>query len=691
MKASTAILKWIRAVGLCVLLAPVLWAEPPTEAENRMRELQAEIAYHDELYFKQAAPEITDAEYDRLKRELRELEADYPQFAAQVVGVGDDRTGDFAQASHAVPMLSLDKVYDEAELRRYLANAMKRLDADSAEWIVEPKYDGLAISLVYENGQLVRAVTRGNGKVGDEVTANVRRIKGVVEALTPSAPDRVELRGEIYLAYAEFERINTEREAAGLEPYAHPRNLAVGTLKQLDGESMEERRLSLVLYGWGDWEPVSTRPKSQTELYERLRDWRLPVIAAFKQASDVDEAWAAVQAFRQDRSDWPFPADGVVLKLNRVDQREKLGESTTAPNWAVAYKYPPDSAVTRITDIVLQVGRTGVLTPVAEFEPVTLGGATIRRASLHNRDQVERLDLRVGDWVEVEKAGEIIPQIARVLHDRREAELPNYVFPENCPVCGTALPQVEGEAVLRCANANCPARLKLGLAHFASKQGMDIAGMGPGLVERLIDAGLIKRPGDFYRLRTEQLEPVVGAKTAAKLIAAIAQSRKANLTQVITALGIPGIGPANAKLVAAHFKSLENLAEAEVFTIDPVSGPGLPPAVAEAMQAYLLEEENRLALEDLVNLEVGQKVDPAPSGPLAGKRFVLTGKLPGLTRREARELIQSAGGEVSATVSASTDFVVAGENAGTKLDEAKRRGIPVMDEAELRAKVKQEP
>ena len=691
MKACPAILNLIRVVGLCVSLTLELGAAPTSDIESRILELRAEVAYHDELYFKHAAPEITDAEYDRLKRELRELEARHPQFAAQAAGVGDDRTGDFAQAAHGVPMLSLDKVYDEDELRRYLTSTMRRLGVESTEWVVEPKYDGLAISLVYENGRLVRAVTRGNGKVGDDVTTNVRRIDGVRETLPSTAPQRVELRGEVYLTYAEFERINTEREAGGLEPYAHPRNLAVGTLKQADGDNLEQRRLSLVLYAWGDWDPVATRPKSQIELHERLHDWGLPVVEMVKLASDRAAAWAAVQALREHRRDWPFPVDGVVLKLNNVEQREALGEGATAPNWAVAYKYPPDTTVTRITGIGLQVGRTGVVTPVAEFEPVTLGGATITRASLHNRDHIERLDFRVGDWVEVEKAGEIIPQIARVLTERRTTELPSFAFPEDCPVCGDELQQIDQGTVLRCTNASCPARLQLGLAHFASKQGVDIDGLGPGLVERLIDAGLVKQPGDFYRLEIDQLEPVVGAKTAAKLVTAIAESRNATLAQVITALGIPGIGPANAKVVAAHFKSLETLAQVDLGEIDPAMVPGLRPAVADALQVHLLVDENRRALADLVSLNLGQKVDPLRGGRLASKRFVLTGKLPGLTRSEARDLIRSAGGEVSATVTASTDFVVAGENAGAKLDEANRRGIAVIDEAELRAMLKEEP
>lgn len=691
MKARAAILHWIRRVGFCLLFIPVLWAGPETKVEQRIITLRAEIAHHDELYFKKAASEISDAEYDRLKRELRELEASHPQFAAPPAGVGDDRTGAFAQAPHRAPMLSLDKVYDEAELRRYLAKAMSRLQVDSAEWIVEPKYDGLAISLVYENGRLVRAVTRGNGKHGDDVTANVRRMDGIVETLKSPAPVRVELRGEIYLTYAEFDRINAEREQAGMEPYAHPRNLAVGTLKQLDGESMEERRLLLVLYGWGEWEPVSTRPTSQIDLYQRLRYWGQPGVAESGSADDPEEAWAVVQAFKQRRHDWPFPSDGVVLKLNRVSQREVLGEGTVAPNWAVAYKYPPDSAVSQITDIVLQVGRTGVITPVAEFEPVTLGGATIARASLHNFANVQRLDIRPEDWVVIEKAGEIIPQVVSVQTDRRDPDVATFPIPRHCPQCDSALLSDAAVRVLRCANPSCPARLKLGLAHFASAQGMDIDGVGPGLVERLFDAGLLMRPGDFYRLRMEQLEPVVGAKTAEHIRESIAQSRKASLTKVITALGIPGIGPANAKVVAVHFRSLETLVNAEPDEIDPAVVPGLRPAVADALRAYLTEDETRNVLDDLVSLEIGQSAKRVPVGPLAGKRFVLTGKLPGLTRREAHELIQSAGGEVSGTVTDSTDYVVAGENAGAKLDEARRRGIAVIDEAALRAWLDERP
>lgn len=687
MKACAAILQWIRVAGFCVLLAPVLWAGSTEEIEERIRVLRAEIAYHDELYFKQAAPEITDAAYDRLKRELRELEASYPQFATAPGGVGDDRTGAFVQADHAVPMLSLDKAYDETELRRYLTNAMKRLGVASSTWVVEPKYDGLAISLVYENGNLVRAVTRGNGRRGDDVTANVRRIDGIVETLKPLAPQRVELRGEIYLTHAEFERINAEREQAGLEPYAHPRNLAVGTLKT-DGEAAAQRRLSLVLYGWGEWEPSDTRPSSQIELYEQLRAWGLRTVERFERANHADEAWSVVQTLKEQRGGWSFPTDGVVLKLNDAAQRDALGESATAPNWAVAYKFPPDTAMTRLTAITWQVGRTGVVTPVAEFEPVVLGGATITRASLHNRAHVERLDLRVGDWIEVEKAGEIIPQVARALVERRDGDLPPYVAPSDCPECGSGLRQVEGGAVMRCANAMCPPRLKLGLVHFASNQGVTIEGLGPGLIERLIEAELLRRPGDFYRLKSEQLETVVGPRAAAKLSEAIVRSRQAPLSQVIAGLGIPGVGPTGAKALATHFQSLENLSNVEPAELEAV--PRLRPAAVEALRTYLSEPENRRVLDDLVALGIGRANAQAIVGPLLGKRFVLTGKLPGLTRKEARDLIQAAGGEVGVALSESTDFVVAGENAGVKLTEAKLRGIPVLDEADLRAMLEEE-
>jgi len=675
---------------------PVLRAVPALEEladeEKAIRELRVEIARHDELYFKKATPEISDAEYDRLKRKLRDLEARHPRFAVPAEAVGDDRTGGHPVASHLVPMLSLNKVYDGDELRDFTERTGRRLGGKEPEWVLEPKYDGLAISLTYQDGRLVKAVTRGNGRMGDDVTNRARSIRDVPAELRATGdsrplPKTVELRGEIYLTYAEFDRINNRREEQGLEPYAHPRNLAVGTLKQFDDAPPEPRNLSLVIYGWGAWEPADNRPVTQTGFHRLLDDWGLPTVRKFKVVRGFAEISAAVGSFHEQRSTWPFPADGAVLKLNDVTLRETLGEGATAPNWAVAYKYPPDKAVTQIQDITLQVGRTGRITPVAELEPVVIGGTTLARASLHNFAHLRRLDVRVGDWVELEKAGEIIPQITAVVLERRADNLPTFPTPLKCPACQASVELDENASLLRCPNSNCPAQLKLTLAHFASVQGVDIRGLGPGLVGQLIDAKLLAGPADFYRLDFAQLEPVVGTSTARKLVAAIEASRDMPLARLIVGLGIPRVGSTTAKSLAGHFKSLQAFTRADA--LDQV--PGLGTAAQHEVNRYLSDPENRRQLETLVSLGINPKFTPAGPGIFAGKEFVLTGKLSGLTRNQARDMIAAAGGVVGESVTRSTDFVVAGENAGAKLEEARRLGVPVIDEAELRARLKEKP
>lgn len=704
MNAFTRKSQWCGAVWIFFLLACCapgtgleLRATPAQEMaadeEKAIRELRAEIARHDELYFKKAAPEISDAEYDRLKRKLRDLEARHPQFTAPVDTVGDDRTGGLPAGNHVVPMLSLNKAYDGEELRDFTERASRRLGGAEPEWVLEPKYDGLAISLTYESGRLVKAVTRGNGRVGDDVTSKARSIRGVPGELRAAAdasqpvPTTVELRGEIYLTYAEFERINIDREGQGLEPYAHPRNLAVGTLKQSDEESDEPRELSLVVYGWGAWEPADTSPKTQTGFHRLLEDWGFPTVRDFKVVRGFSEVSAAVGSFQKERATWPFPSDGVVLKLNDVSLRDTLGEGAAAPNWAVAYKYPPDTKVTRILGITLQVGRTGLITPVAELEPVGIGGTTIARASLHNFAHLRRMDARVGDWVELEKAGEIIPQIRAVMLERRTENLPVFPVPVRCPACQVSVELDENVSLLTCPNVNCPARLRLTLAHFSSVQGVDIHGMGPTLVGQLIDAELLGGPADFYRLDFATLEPVVGDKTARKLISAIADSRDVQLARLIVGLGIPRVGWATAKSLAGHFKSLQAFASAD----DVADVPGLRAAAADEVKKYLAIPENRRQLERLVSLGIDPNITQGGPGIFSGKVFVLTGKLPGLTRNQAREMIAGAGGEVSETVSRSTDFVVVGDNAGTKLEEARRLGVTVIDEAGLRELLKEKP
>lgn len=686
------------ALGLWwgVLLAGAAVMPDAMQGKARIVELRAEIAHHDELYFKQSAPEISDYDYDLLKRELRRLEQLYPELVADAdQAVGDDRSGDAPAVSHAVPMLSLNKSYDEEELRSYCMRVERQLGRSDLEWVLEPKYDGLAISVTYEQGHFVRASTRGNGREGDDVTANVRQLRGLPMQLHGKAaapvPDVVELRGEVYLAYADFNRINAEREADGLELYAHPRNLAAGTLKQSDPDEVARRRLSIVFYGWGTWSPETSAPATQLELHQRVRDWGLPSVRELRAVHGFAEIWQGVQDFQNRRAQWRFPADGVVLKLNDVRLRAQLGSGPAAPNWAIAYKYAPAQAVTRLRDIKLQIGRTGLVTPVAEFDAVTLDGTTVTRASLHNRDFIGRLDLRIGDWVRVEKAGEVVPQIAGVELTKRQNELPAYVFPAVCPECHTTLVAVPGEAAVRCPNAACPAQVRRGLEHFASTGGVDIKGLGPAMIDALVAAGEVKTPADFYRLDRSRLGAVTGDKAAVNLLRAIERSRTAPLWRFIAGLGIPRVGPATARLMAKRFHSLAAVATAKrenFVTADGASAlPGVGSVTANAAWEWLSDENRRRLVTELVAVPVTPAGPIAEDGPLRGKRFVLTGTLPTLSRTEAKRLITDAGGEVRSSVSRQTDYVVAGDGAGGKLEQAKRLGVPVIGEADLREMV----
>ena len=669
----------------------------PEQGRERILVLRAELARHDGLYFKKAAPEISDAEYDRLKRELIALEKANPGVLRDAAGLapalGDDRSGLFSTYRHRERMLSLGKSYSESELRAFDARLMQQLGCGNLEYMVEPKFDGLAISVTYEKGRLIRAVTRGDGAEGDDVTANALTIKTLSRELAQKSPDGslnplpdvIELRGEIYLSYAEFGRINRERGEAGEEPYAHPRNLAAGTLKQLDPHEVAQRRLKIVFYGWGACEPTSAAPQSQAALISQLRAWGLPTIEAPHSVHGADAMWQAVQALGRERKNLPFPVDGAVVKLNSVAARQQLGATEQSPNWAMAYKFQPDQVVTLLRGITIQVGRTGVLTPVAELEPVQLSGSTIARATLHNRDEIQRRDIRVGDYVRLEKAGEIIPMITEVVLARRPATATKFVFPENCPACRTVVVSEAGEAAVRCPKGNCPAQVRRRVEYFASKACVDIAGLGPVTIDALVDQGLVGSVADLYRLKRADLLTVsgMGEKTADNLLAEIERSRSAELWRVINGLSIPQVGTITAKGLAARFGGLSALAACS--RAELISAFGV--ATAESVLAFFGGAENRVVVAALLDAGVGSvagaQAQVTRSG-LVGKVFVLTGTLPNLTRAEASKRIAAAGGRVADGVTKKTDYVVAGAEPGSKLSTARNFGIPVIDEAELR-------
>ncbi|HEY0943660.1 MAG TPA: NAD-dependent DNA ligase LigA, partial [Opitutaceae bacterium] len=542
------------------------------EAEKRIAQLREQVAHHDERYYRKAAPEISDFEYDRLKRELADLEAQWPELAtgeSPTAQVGDDRTEGFQRYRHREPMMSLDNTYSESELREFHDRLVRLLGRNELGYVVEPKIDGLAVSVTYEKGRLVRAVTRGNGVEGDDITANARTIRSLPRELKHAShaplPDIIEIRGEIYMTLAEFKRINQEREAAGEPLYANPRNLAAGTVKQLDPREVAARKLEIVLYGIGACEPASARPNTQSAYHELVREWGLPTVEKYWTARGIDEVWTRVQELDQHREAFAYATDGAVVKLDSIPLQREAGATSKAPRWAMAYKFAAERAETKLLAITIQVGRTGVLTPVAELEPVHLAGTTVSRATLHNRDEIARKDIRVGDYVYVEKAGEIIPAVIGVHTARRTPECTPYAFPKKCPECGTPVVQIEGEVALRCPNYDCPVQVRRRVQHFASKACVDIDGLGIAMVDTLVGKGWVKSIPDIYRLRREDLLTLGKnrEKSTDNLLAAVEASKTAELWRFIHGLGVTHVGAAAAKDLARRFGNLEALAEAK--------------------------------------------------------------------------------------------------------------------------------
>ncbi len=667
--------------------------------EQRMAELRETIAHHDELYYRQAKPEITDQQYDELKRELADLEEENPLLAmmdSPTQKVGDDRSEGFQSYTHRERMMSLDNTYSGDEMREFLARMERELERTELTYFIEPKIDGLAVSVTYENGRMVRAVTRGNGIAGDDITANARTIRTLPSQLQADAgapiPELIEIRGEIFLTNEEFQRINEEREEAGEALYANPRNLAAGTIKQLDPTVVAQRKLEIVLYGRGYTEPVAALPETQKRFFDWVRAWGLPTVANQWSAHSGDEVLAAISELDDLRHDLPYPTDGAVVKLDSVALQRTLGATSKAPRWAMAYKFEAERAETELKSISIQVGRTGVLTPVAELAPVQLAGTTVSRATLHNRDEIARKDIRVGDFVSVEKAGEIIPAVIAVNLDKRRPECVPYAFPEACPVCTAPTVQLEGEVAVRCPNLECPVQVRRRVQHFASRACLDIEGLGEAMVDQLAEKGWVKRLPDLYQLDRENLLTLgknVG-KSTDKLLAGIEASKTSELWRFIHGLGITHVGAAAAKDLARVFGGLRALADAtmEDYIRDKetvISGIGS--TMAEAITGYFAVEANRAVIDDLITLGAEPETPNSEGGgtKFAGQTFVLTGTLPTLTRNEAAEMIEAQGGKVSGSVSKKTSYLVAGAEAGSKLAKAEKLKVQVLDEAQLRS------
>ena len=621
-----------------------------------------------------------------------ELERAHPELItpdSPTQRVGGRPQSAFAQVRHLVPMQSLDNTYSEEEVGDFLDRLHRLLPDESIPLSIEPKVDGVAIALLYEGGRLVRASTRGDGTTGDEVTRNIRTIPSIPSVLFGETPDILEVRGEIYLPKETFLRINAERDEQGLPVFANPRNTAAGSLKQLDPSLVAERGLSGVFYGFGALEPREKVPATQRDFVEALRGWGLPTNPKIWTATNADEVMAAIRELGEIRHGFPFETDGAVIKVDQVDLHDRLGSTSKAPRWAIAYKYEPEQARTRLRDITIQVGRSGVLTPVAELEPVFVAGSTVSRATLHNEEEIIRKDLRIGDWVLVEKAGDVIPAVAAVLTAERDGTEKSFLMPTHCPVCGAAVTRTEGEVAVRCANPGCAAQVRRRIEYFASRSAMDIAGLGEASVAQLTEAGLLQDVADLYTISKEQLLPLerMGEKSVENLLSSIAASRNQPLWRLLTALGIPHVGVRAARTLSSSFGTLERLAEAS--EEDLIALEEIGEIMARAIHAWFREPGvlGLIGKLRVAGLNFGER-DPqnttrVAKGKFHGTTWVLTGTL-SIPRDEAAELIRAQGGQVSGSVSAKTTYLLAGEEAGSKLQKAQKLGVTIMNEEAFR-------
>jgi len=654
--------------------------------EKRLRALVDQIRAADYAYYTLDAPILSDAEYDAAMRELKALEEAHPALVLpdsptrRVPGAPAER---FNKVTHLSPLLSLGNVMSEDELRRFDQRVTDLLGKAPA-YHCEPKFDGVSIGLIYRNGVLVQGATRGDGMVGEDVTANVRTIHAIPLALSGTPPPILQVRGEVLMDRAAFLALNEALVAAGEAPKANPRNASAGSLRQLDAKVTASRPLRFFAYS--AFAPDGLPVQSQTELMTRLRDWGFPVTAANRHAAGLEDALAYVREMAEGRHAFPFDTDGVVIKVDSLAAQAELGFVGREPRWAVAYKYPPEEAFTVLKAINVQVGRTGVLTPVAELEPVNVGGVLVSRATLHNAREIARKDLRVGDTVVIRRAGEVIPEIVTPVVERRNGSEVIWNMPETCPSCGAPVRQVDDEVAIRCSNSpsRCPAQRAQRIEHFAGRDRMDIDGMGPAVIESLLAAGLIQTPADLYRLTKEQILslPRFAEKSAEKLVANISRSRSADLPRVIDALGIPQVGRETAQLLASAYRSLADLATASDEELNSFEGIG--PSVAASIRGFFAEPDNRALVDDLTSLGIGTApatVQPRGSGgALSGASVVITGTL-SHPRKYFEELIERHGGRVADSVSSKVTYLLCGESPGSKLEKARKLGVTVLDEA----------
>ena len=663
------------------------------EAQKRLEELRELINYHNYRYYVLDDPEIPDAEYDRLMQELLELERQFPDLVtpdSPSQRVGAPPREEFETVPHTVPMLSLDNAFSEEDIREFDERVHRLLGVTGPiEYVAEPKLDGLGVELVYENGLLTVGSTRGDGYVGENVTANLKTIKSIPLRLITRwlpAPERLEVRGEVIMEKEAFRRLNEEREKRGEPPFANPRNAAAGSVRQLDPSVTASRPLDMYCYAYGQ---IVGGPdfKTHWEVLEAYKKWGLKVNPLNELCEGVDRVVDYYKRMTEKREELPYETDGVVVKVNSLEYQARLGMKTRSPRWAIAWKFEAHQEITQVLDIVAQVGRTGTLTPVAILKPVRVGGVVVSRATLHNQDEIDRLDVRIGDWVIVQRAGDVIPQIVKVVKSRRTGKEKPYHLPDRCPVCGAEVVRMPGEVAYRCTNASCPAQLKERILHFASKRAMDIDGLGEKLVDQLVDKGLVKDLADLYFLKKEDLVKLerMGEKSAENLLRAIEESKNRSLDRVLYGLGIRYVGEHMARVLIDHFGSIEALKNATYE--DLIQIPEVGPVVAQSVVTFFRQPENLKLLERLK--QAGVRLEQAPeerkkSDLLAGKTFVFTGALKSFTREEAQRLVEELGGRAASSVSRKTDYVVVGENPGSKAQRARELGIPMITEEEFK-------
>ena len=666
----------------------------PAAKRKRVEELREEIRQHNYRYFVLDDPSVPDAEYDRLMRELEALEQEYPVLGdpdSPTQRVGSTPVSEFGEVRHGVPMLSLANAFSEEELRDFHRRVIERLELDGAQgeelvYHAEPKMDGVAVSMRYEDGGLVQAATRGDGATGEDITHNVRTIRSVPLRLRGSGHPRViEIRGEVFMPRAGFEAFNRRAEKAGEKTFVNPRNAAAGSLRQLDPRITAKRPLEIFVYGIGEYSGGDL-PDRQSGILEQLRHWGHRTCPETATVSGVEGCLRYYGQIAEKRDSLPYEIDGVVYKVDRIDHQRELGFVSRAPRWAIAHKFAAQEELTVVRDVEFQVGRTGAVTPVARLEPVFVGGVTVSNVTLHNMDEIARKDVRVGDTVIVRRAGDVIPEIVSVVSDRRPQDAKQISLPEHCPVCGSAVERPEGEAVARCSGGLiCAAQRKEALRHFASRRAMDIDGLGEKIVEQLVESGMVESPDDLYRLSAAELAQLerMGEKSAENLVAALENSKKTTLDRFLYALGIREVGEATAVNLAQYFGELDALMAADQEALEAV--PDVGPVVASHIHAFFAEDRNRSVIRALQDLGVTWPEGKAAAvvsetGPFAGKTVVITGTLQSMTRDEAKDRIRAAGGKVTGSVSKKTDFVVFGENAGSKLEKAEALGVETIDE-----------